>query len=132
MGSYLQFGLRAFRLIFPPYNKRFARSRTLQPWITGDPSGDPVDGRTGSGADNGGPPSAVPVELDVSVDHQKPESAEVAEYYVVAEGAHQRGKPHRTSQVTVCAQSHWACFTSRFETTELDAPTARKGPDSPA
>jgi hypothetical protein len=36
----------------------------------------------------------VPVELDVSVDHQKPESAEVAEYYVVAEGAHQRGKPH--------------------------------------
>jgi len=39
-----------------------------------------VDGRTGPGADNVGPPSPVPVELAVSVDHQKPESAEVADY----------------------------------------------------
>jgi hypothetical protein len=102
------FGLHAIRLIFLSYNKRSARSRTPQPWITGNPSGDPVDGRTGPGADNVGPPSPVPVELVVDVDHQKPESVEVAEYYVVAESAHRRGQPHRASRVTVCAQSHRA------------------------
>jgi len=78
--TYLQFGVQGFRLISLSHNTRSARSRTLQPWISGDPSGDSVDGRTGPGADNVGPPSPVPVELEVSVDHQEPESAEVADY----------------------------------------------------
>jgi hypothetical protein len=112
VGSYFQFGLQAFRLIFLSYNKRSARSRTLQPWITGDPSGDPVGGRTGPGADNVGPPSAVPVELDASADHQKPESAEMAEYRKwpnitsLPKALINAANHIRASQVTVCAQSH--------------------------
>jgi hypothetical protein len=79
VGSYVQSEVQVFGLISLSYNKRSARSRTLQPWISGDPSGDPVDGRTGPGADSVGPPSPVPAELEVSVDHQEPESAEVAD-----------------------------------------------------
>ena len=35
MGSYRQFGVQVFRLISLSYNKRSARSRTLQPWFPG-------------------------------------------------------------------------------------------------
>jgi hypothetical protein len=77
--SYLQFRVQGFGLIAVVQQK----IRSIQ-----NPAAVDVPGsirrscrrRTGPGADNVGPPSPVPVESEVSVDHQKPESAEVADY----------------------------------------------------
>ena len=47
--------------------------------------------------------SAVPVELDLSVDRRLPESVEVAAYYVVAEALTNAAKHAQASEVTVSA-----------------------------
>jgi signal transduction histidine kinase len=48
--------------------------------------------------------STVPVELDVGVDRQLPECAEVAAYFVVAEALTNAAKHARASVVTVCVE----------------------------
>jgi signal transduction histidine kinase len=52
--------------------------------------------------------SAVTVELDVRIDRQVPESAEVAAYYVVAEALTNAAKHARASKVDVCAETEGA------------------------
>ena len=47
--------------------------------------------------------SAIPVTFDVAVDRRLPEAAEVAAYYVVAEGLANAAKHSRASEVTVSA-----------------------------
>jgi PAS domain S-box-containing protein len=49
--------------------------------------------------------SAIPVTFDVTVDRRLPESAEVAAYYVVAEGLANAAKHSRASEVTVSANT---------------------------
>jgi PAS domain S-box-containing protein len=49
--------------------------------------------------------SAIPVTFDVAVDRRLPESAEVAAYYVVAEGLANAAKHSRASEVTVSANA---------------------------
>ena len=49
--------------------------------------------------------SAIPVTFDVAVDRRLPESAEVAAYYVVAEGLANAAKHSRASEVTVSANT---------------------------
>jgi signal transduction histidine kinase len=49
--------------------------------------------------------SAIPVTFDVAVDRRLPESAEVAAYYVVAEGLTNAAKHSRASEVTVSANT---------------------------
>jgi signal transduction histidine kinase len=52
--------------------------------------------------------SAVPVDLDLRVDRQVPESAEVAAYYVVAEALTNAAKHARASRVDVRAETEGA------------------------
>jgi signal transduction histidine kinase len=52
--------------------------------------------------------SAVAVELDVRIDRQVPESAEVAAYYVVAEALTNAAKHAGASKVDVCAETEGA------------------------
>jgi signal transduction histidine kinase len=52
--------------------------------------------------------SAVPVELDVTVDRRLPESAEVAAYYVVAEALTNAAKHAQASEVFVCVRAEGA------------------------
>ena len=49
--------------------------------------------------------SAIPVTFDVAVDRRLPEAAEVAAYYVVAEGLTNAAKHSRASEVTVSANT---------------------------
>ena len=49
--------------------------------------------------------SAIPVTFDLTVDRRLPESAEVAAYYVVAEGLANAAKHSRASEVTVSANT---------------------------
>jgi PAS domain S-box-containing protein len=49
--------------------------------------------------------SAIPVTFDMAVDRRLPESAEVAAYYVVAEGLANAAKHSRASEVTVSANA---------------------------
>jgi signal transduction histidine kinase len=49
--------------------------------------------------------STVLVELDLGIDRQLPESAEVAAYYVVAEALTNAAKHARASKVNVCAEA---------------------------
>jgi signal transduction histidine kinase len=48
--------------------------------------------------------SAVPIKLDVGVDRQLPECAEVATYYIVAEALTNAAKHARASEVSVCVE----------------------------
>ena len=52
--------------------------------------------------------SAVPVELEVAVNRQLPESTEVAAYYVVAEALTNAAKHARASEVFVCVKAEGA------------------------
>jgi signal transduction histidine kinase len=54
--------------------------------------------------------SAVPVNLDIALEHQLPEPVQVAAYYVVAEGLTNTAKHAQASQVTVRAQTIGAEF----------------------
>jgi signal transduction histidine kinase len=54
--------------------------------------------------------SAVPVNLDIAIEHQLPEPVQVAAYYVVAEGLTNTAKHAQASQVTVRAQTAGAEF----------------------
>jgi len=49
--------------------------------------------------------SAIPVTIDVTVDGRLPEAAEVAAYYVVAEGLANATKHSRASEVTISANT---------------------------
>jgi signal transduction histidine kinase len=52
--------------------------------------------------------SAIPVTFDLAIDHRVPESAEVAAYYVVAEGLANAAKHSTASEVVVSAHTDGA------------------------
>jgi PAS domain S-box-containing protein len=71
--------------------------------------------------------SPIPVNLDLSVDRQLPESAEVAAYYLVAEALTNAAKYSRASEVNVCVDADGASLRLSIRDDGIGGADAAKG-----
>jgi signal transduction histidine kinase len=71
--------------------------------------------------------STVPVELEVAIEREVPESAEVAAYYVVAEALTNAAKHARASRVDVCVETDDANLHLTITDDGIGGADSRKG-----
>jgi signal transduction histidine kinase len=71
--------------------------------------------------------STVPVELEVAIERQVPEPAEVAAYYVVAEALTNVAKHARASRVVVCVDTDDANLRLTITDDGIGGADSRKG-----
>jgi signal transduction histidine kinase len=78
-------------------------------------------------ADHAAHRSTVPVELEVAIEREVPESAEVAAYYVVAEALTNEAKHARASRVDVSVDTDGANLRLTITDDGIGGADSRKG-----